>query len=138
MGVFKKLKDVLFDVEEDDGLAEIDRESEEAKKEIIDKFKSNKTKALTAVGLAAVEVALDYMTNKYYRDIHLTGDLKRDVNYRVRTQDDAVDIGNSLNYAVAVHEGTGKMQKRPYLKDAVYENKDMWNQIFKEYLGNGI
>jgi len=102
------------------------------------RFKKGMTKALYAIGATAVEITLDYMTNKYYKDIHLTGDLKRDLNYKPRLSDNAVDIGNSLNYAVAVHEGTGRMVKRPYLKDAIYENTKLWQEIFAEYIGSEV
>jgi len=107
-------------------------------KEILNKFNSNKVKALTAIGTAAQEITLDYMKNKYYKDIHLTGDLKRDVNFKVRANDDAVDIGNSLHYGIWVHEGTGSMTARPYLRDAATQNTDKWKQIFAQYLGDGI
>ena len=107
-------------------------------KEVLDLLNTNEGRALTAIGLAAVEVVLDYMTHKYYRDIHLTGDLKRDVNYKVRMNDLKVDIGNSLNYSILVHEGTGKMEARPYLKDAITDNTQMWREIAAEYLGNGF
>jgi len=107
-------------------------------KEVLNKFKENKVKALTAVGQECVNITLDNMRNKYYKDIHLTGDLKRDVNFNVRASDQCVDIGNSLNYGIWVHEGTGRMKARPYLRDTASENTEKWKQIFIQYLGKNF
>jgi len=107
-------------------------------KEVLDKLKINKAKTLTDIGMQAVEVTKDYMAHKYYKDIHLSGDLKRDVNYKPRLADDAVDIGNSLNYAIWVHEGTGKMKARPYLRDAITQNTAIWKDIAVKHLGDGF
>lgn len=107
-------------------------------KEVLKQFESNIPRALTAVGQAAVEVTTDYMEHKYYRAIHLTGDLIRDVNFKVRPGDKAVDVGNSLNYAPWVHNSTTKMVGRPYLKDAITQNPRIWEEVFSEYLSKGF
>ena len=102
--------------------------------QVLAKMKDNKQKALTALGHAIVEVTLDYMTHKYYKDIHLTGDLKRDVNFRIDPSKDELRIGNSLNYAIDVHEGTARMRARPYLRDAIMDNKKIWEEVLSENL----
>jgi len=101
-------------------------------------FKKGMTVALYAIGVEAERIILDYMTNRYYKDIHLTGDLKRDLNYQVDLGEQVVHIGNSLKYGTWVHQGTSKMPSRPYLKDAVSENREVWNKIFEQYLELGL
>lgn len=105
---------------------------------ILAQFNQNKLRALTAMGQAAVEIATDYMESKYYAPIYVTGDLIRDVNFKVMPQDEAVAVGNSLNYAMWVHEGTDRMPPRPYLRDAILNNRDVYEEVAAEHLGNGI
>jgi len=105
-------------------------------KEVLKQFEHNIPRALTAIGEAAVEVTTDYMKKRYYRPIYLTGDLIRDVNYKVHER--SVDIGNSLNYANWVHNGTMKMAARPYLKDAILENRKIWEEVSSENLSKGF
>ena len=96
----------------------------------------NKKRALTAMGLVGVEAVLEYMQNEYYKDIHLTGDLKRDVNHHVN--EDSVTIGNSLEYAKWVHNGTAQMRARPYIKDAISDNIEMLEEVAAEHLKKGF
>lgn len=94
-----------------------------------------KKKTLTALGLGGVEVTTDYMQSRYGAPIRQTGDLMRDVNFRVNTGEDTVSIGNSLEYAPLVHNGTRRMSARPYLRDAVSENTDIWKEISADHIG---
>ena len=91
--------------------------------------------ALTAIGLAAVEVTTDYMQTRYGAPIRQTGDLMRDLNQQPSQTPKAVDVGNSLEYAEWVHNGTRRMAARPYLKDALTENTDIWKEIAAEHIG---
>lgn len=93
-----------------------------------------KKKTLTEIGLTAVEVTNDYMQTRYGRPIYQTGDLMRSIAFNVRTADDAVDVGSNLEYAPWVHNGTARTSKefpngRPFLRDAIMENKDIWSEI---------
>ena len=47
----------------------------------------------------------------------------------------AVYIGTNVEYAVYVHNGTMKMKKNAFLKNAVTKHKDEYKAIFKTYLG---
>lgn len=105
---------------------------------VLRQFEANIPKALTAVGMTAVEVTTDYMRSRYYRAIYKTGDLIRDVNFKVRPGAKAVDIGNSLNYAQWVHNGTTKMVARPYIRDAIINNPRIWEEVFAENLSSGF
>lgn len=74
-----------------------------------------------------------------HTDIRDTGDLMRDVNYAVEASGtDTVDVGNSLEYAVFVHEGTSKLESRPYIKDAVMDGKGDLRSILTAYLKQGF
>lgn len=97
-----------------------------------------KKKTLTALGQTAVEVTVDYMQSHYGKAIRITGDLMRDVNFRVREADEKVDIGNSLSYSQVVHNGSAKMAGRPYLFDAITENTDIWKEITEENMRDEI
>ena len=80
---------------------------------------ANVSRALTSVGTVAVGQIVRTMQRGYWRPIWLTGDLQRDVSYEVHESEHAVDVGNSLNYATYVHEGTSRMRGRPYITDAL-------------------
>jgi len=94
--------------------------------------------ALTAIGLAAVEVTTDYMQSRYGKPIRITGDLMRDVNFRVNTDEKETDIGNSLEYAPWVHNGTARLTSRPYLNDAIIENPDIWKEIAADFISRAM
>lgn len=99
----------------------------------------NKKRALTAMGLKGVEVIVNQMQSGYGRPIRITGDLQRDVNSQVEnSKADTVDVGNSLDYAKFVHEGTSKMAGRPYITDAIMKSKDNLQDVAKAYLKQGF
>lgn len=79
----------------------------------------NVKRTLPAMGREAVGLIMDGMDTLYGAPIWQTGDLHRDVNYKVREADKSVDVGNSLEYAPFVHEGTRKMKARPYITDSL-------------------
>lgn len=87
--------------------------------ELMRKIEQNIPVALEAAGIKSVNLILWQMHKGFGRPIRITGDLQRDVNYRVRAEDKAVDVGNSLKYATHVHNGTRKMKSRPYITNAL-------------------
>lgn len=106
--------------------------------EILNRMNNNVRRALTAMGATVVEITTDYMQGQYGTPIYDTGDLQRDVNYKVQESDKTVQIGNSLEYAPWVHEGTFKVKARPYLRDAITQNYNTIQEVGREYLGNGF
>lgn len=102
---------------------------------VLSAMQTAKKQALTAIGLAAIEKTNDYMQSKYGAPIYQTGDLMRSIASNVRKADDAVDVGSNLDYAPWVHNGTSRMKARPFLKDAITENGDIWREIAAEVLG---
>lgn len=104
------------------------------------KVDGNVKRALTALGEKAVEIIGDGMDTLYDAPIWETGDLHRDVNYEVHPEDHAVDVGNSLDYSVFVHEGTSKMKGRPYISDSLLgdDAQKRMKQVVEEYLKQGF
>lgn len=97
---------------------------------VLEVLSQSKEKALQAIGLTSVELTTQYMQTKYGKPIWQTGDLQRDLNFRVH--EDSVTIGNSLEYAPFIHMGTVKLKGRPYLFDAVTQNIDVLKEVANE------
>lgn len=84
---------------------------------VLAQLKGNKEAALNAMGIKAVNLILWQMRQGYGKPIRQTGDLQRDVQYDLH--EDSVDVGNTLHYALYVHDGTRRMAARPYIRDAL-------------------
>lgn len=108
-------------------------------KQVLAQLEDNVSAALEAMGVKAVGAVVDQMQTGYVRPIWKTGDLQRDVNFEVeRSGKDTVDIGNSLDYASYVHDGTHKMGGRPYLSDGIMKNADEIFAVGQAYLKKGF
>lgn len=108
-------------------------------KQVLAQLEGNVQVALAAMGVKAVGAVVDQMQTGYVRPIWKTGDLQRDVSYEVeRSGKDTVDIGNSLDYAPYVHDGTHKMGGRPYLSDGIMKNADEIFAVGQAYLKKGF
>lgn len=68
-----------------------------------------------------------------------TGFLRRAMTSGVIKEGDAVVgvVGNGMDYAVAVHEGTSGMAGRPFILDAVMAEKDTTAAILGEAVSEG-
>lgn len=88
-------------------------------KRVLTQMDDNVERALTAMGIKAVNLIQKEMRTGFGRPIRQTGELMRDVNYSVDAQDQTVTVGNSLEYGPYVHEGTSRMAGRPYILDAL-------------------
>lgn len=64
-----------------------------------------------------------------------TGQLRRSLSYRTDAKNASVTIGTNIDYAEAVHNGTSRQRSQPFLKDAIYQNINEIENIFKESLG---
>lgn len=51
-----------------------------------------------------------------------SGILRASIGNELDTNEHKVTIGTNVEYAVAVHEGHGAYQGKPFLKDAAYNN----------------
>jgi len=92
--------------------------------------------ALAAMGIEAVGLTVQQMQSGYGAPIRQTGDLMRDVDSEVNG--DVVNVGNSLEYAPFVHEGTSRMAGRPYLKDAIMSGQSRLKQVAENELKKGF
>ena len=101
---------------------------------------SNASRATLAVGTKAVNLILWQMRQGYGDPIRKTGDLQRDVSYLVHSAEKKVDVGNTLEYGPPVHEGTRKMEGRPYMRDALLNGKNQTEikETYKQYLKQGF
>jgi hypothetical protein len=95
--------------------------------------------ALAAMGIEAVGLINGQMQSGYGAPIRQTGDLMRDVSYEVgNSSPDTVDVGNSLEYAPLVHDGTSRMSGRPYIKDAIMNGQSRLKQVAENELKKGF
>lgn len=108
--------------------------------QVLGQMAANISRAADAVGVKAVNLTLKKMESGYGRPIRKTGDLMRDVNFNAQTDRDsaAVTVGNSLQYAIYVHEGTVKMGGRPYLRDAITQGTGEIKTVWESYLRQGF
>lgn len=108
-------------------------------KQVLAQLEDNVPAALEAMGVKAVGAVVNQMQTGYVRPIWKTGDLQRDVSYEVeRSGKDTVDIGNSLDYAPYVHDGTHLVGGRPYLSDGIMKEADEIFAVGQEYLKKGF
>lgn len=105
---------------------------------VLDTINSSVNRALTRLGLTMVEVITNYMLSNYGRPIYLTGDLLRSITFNVNLATKTVTVGSNLQYSVFVHEGTLKQPARAFIRDALLENKQIWEDIISEELGQGF
>ena len=105
--------------------------------EVKARLEQNIKSALLAIGQKGVELTLGQMESGYGKPIRKTGDLMRDVQYDMRGEN-TVAIGNSLEYAPFVHDGTYKMAGRPYLRDAIMGGRGAIQSIAEQYLKQGF
>ena len=111
-------------------------------KAVKEQMAQNMKKALAAMGEEGVGMVIDTMTHGYYRDIHRTGQLKRDIKYRTDSEGQrlgavswGVLVGDiSAPYAAYVHEGTERMEARPFLQDGILKNKEALREVAETHL----
>ena len=105
--------------------------------DVLSALREAKQAALTAMGTEAVGLIVNQMETGYEKRIWYTGDLQRDVSYEPDSDGKSIAVGNSLKYAVYVHEGFaghpvyfediqgfrvvpgGHTAGRPYIRDAL-------------------
>ena len=107
---------------------------------ILTQLDGNVERALEAMGVKAVNLILCQMRQGYGKPIRKKGDLQRDVNYEVDLGTKSVTVGNSLEYAPHVHDGTSKMEGRPYIRDALTgeSHTSQLRKVAEAYLQEGF
>ena len=95
-------------------------EMKDNSKVVLKHLEGNVAAALKAMGIKAVNLILYQMRQGYGKSIRITGDLQRDIEeYETDEGAQVVHVGNTLNYAPYVHEGTRHMEGRPYILDGL-------------------
>lgn len=126
--------------------------------EISKKMKAAIQRALERIGMQCESFAKDYITMQKAVD---TGALRNSINYKVRTNENAVYIGTRKEYAIYVELGTGKyydggrktpwayqdakgdwhmthgQRARPYLKPAAANHTQTYKNIVEDEMKNG-
>ena len=123
---------------------------------VLTQMDANVERALTAMGIKAVGLIVRQMESGYttphknrthgttsdvgtHTAIRETGDLMRDVSYEVGNSGaGTVDVGNSLEYGVFIHEGTSRLESRPYIRDALTNGAEELQRVASAYLKMGM
>lgn len=106
---------------------------------VLNRMQQNVRKLMTAWGQEGVGLTVEQMESGYGKPIRDTGNLMRDVSYAVENSGpDSVDVGNTLDYSLYVHDGTSKMAGRAYLQDGLLGGRSRLRKIAEEILPEGM
>lgn len=131
--------------------------------EVLQKHRKNLPAVLQALGTEAVGQVVQQMQKGYGKPIHKTGDLQRDVNWGPDgDSQNSIQVGNTLEYAIYVHEGHRKRPKqksgeqgqpapaadisdgeslvpgRPYLRDGLENGRARLEEVAADVLMQGL
>lgn len=107
---------------------------------VLRQMDGNVSRALEAIGTAAVGLIVTQMETGYAKRIWRKGDLQRDVKYKVDEDAQRVTMGNSLEYGPYVHEGTSRMAGRAYIRDSLLGTRGQARikAVAEAYLSEGF
>lgn len=76
----------------------------------------------------------------YDRAPFITGTMRRSISSKVEIKNSEVHgiVGAGVEYAVDVHEGTSRMEARPYILDAILEKESETADILSDAVENAI
>lgn len=94
------------------------------------------TAAAQAMGETAVAAVRTQMLEGYERPVYRSGALHDNVHFAL--DGTTVVIGNTLPYAIPVHDGTCRMAGRPYLADGILNHADALRQAAAEALRHQV
>jgi HK97 gp10 family phage protein len=109
--------------------------------EVKSAFQKAVARGLEAVGLQAENNAKEEITKVVYNSPPApsgyvrTGALRNSITHT--TDADAAYVGSNIEYAPYVEYGTSKMKPRPFIKPAVQNYMDEYEEIMKNELKNG-
>lgn len=99
-------------------------------------YKSNYRQVDRAMEMAKIEILYTWgeflRSEAQLRSPVDTGNLRDSNDYKVQAELGQVLLGNSVDYAIWVHEGTSKQQSQPWLRTAVMQNLPKLKQIAEE------
>lgn len=76
----------------------------------------------------------------YYRAPHITGTMLRSISSKVEVKGNEVHgiVGAGVDYALDVHEGTSRMEARPFILDAILEKESETIEILSDAVEEAI
>ena len=112
--------------------------TEDNSRKVIDKLQANLPAAMDAMGIKSINLILWQMQQGYGKPIRQTGDLQRSMTYAV--DDNVLTVGTNLEYGIWVHDGTRKMDGRPFIRDGIYPEQqvDKILRVGAAYLKKGF
>jgi HK97 gp10 family phage protein len=63
-----------------------------------------------------------------------TGNLRNSITYDVKESENAVYIGSAVEYAPYVELGTSRMKAKPYLRPAIEDNMQTYENIMNDVI----
>lgn len=87
-------------------------------------------KALEKIGLLAEGHVIGYMTAEHIVD---TGRLRNSITHAVEASRSVI-VGTNVRYGRWVHNGTSKVDPRPFLTDPISQHRDEYKEILKDSL----
>lgn len=98
--------------------------------------------ALIAIGITAEAKAKEEVTRVVYDtppspNYIRTGNLRNRLTHEVLADENAVVIGERLEYAPFVELGSSKMKPRPFLKPAIMNNIEEYKKLAEQALKGG-
>lgn len=119
-------------------MANIDVSFESHLGEILDALPEQIERALIAIGMTAETKAKEEVTRVVYdtpeRGYIRTGNLRNRITNKVEMSENAVYIGEKLEYAPFVELGTSRMRPRPFLTPAIMNNVDEYKSLVEAAL----
>ena len=105
---------------------------------VLNTMEGNIEAALNAMGVAAVGMVVKQMQSGYGKPIRQTGNLMRDVQYETDPAAKLARVGNTLEYAGPVHDGTSRMKGRPYISDGLIGKESELGAVAAPHLKQGF
>jgi hypothetical protein len=107
-------------------------------KAVLRTMNRNVEAALEAMGQTAVGMIVRQMESGYGKPIRQTGNLMRDVQYETDPAAKLARVGNTLEYAGPVHDGTSRMKGRPYMSDGLNGKESELGAVASPHLKQGF
>lgn len=104
--------------------------------EITARLARNAASALDSAGRTAAALVVAQMASGYGAPIRDTGALMDSIAHAV--EGDTVRIGSPLPYAGLVHDGTARMDGRPYLSDGILGGTEDIARAMAQALKEGL
>ena len=113
------------------------------RQEVIDAKNEAIAAALTEIGMVAERFVKQEITRPKphadgsSRPSVVTGELRRSIDFEVDAADESVSVGTNVEYGKFVEFGTSRSKDYPFLRPAVVDNMDKYQEIARKHLEGG-